>query len=159
MKCLAHLGRLGELINAQNHREISMINETLINEISGGVPRRTLLWDGEATKELWQKNLKRIAKKNSGMPPNNFITISSTDYDDDVNFCLPKWQEILNGLIDKHKIEVVILNDLHTLFKNDGLNYSFAIATQNWLKQLSKKGVKIVITSDVTDDIMKVSIL
>ena len=132
--------------------------ELLVNEISGGIPRRTLLWDGEATKEEWRENLKRIARMSSGMPLNNFIAISSTDYDEEVNFCLPKWQKILNDLIDKHQIEVLTLNDVHTLFKHDGIDHSLVVATQNWLKHLSEKGVKVIINSDVSDDVMKISV-
>jgi len=108
-------------------------------------PRSVLIVDGEMSLRDIQTRFKDVRERNGGNPENRFNIMSFSDFEDDINLIQPQWQVIVNQKIEELKAELVIFDNLDSLFSVDQNKQVEWMPAQIWLKRLRNDGIATIL--------------
>jgi len=107
--------------------------------------RSVLFVDGEMSLREIQVRYKDLQARNGNDPEGNFNVMSFSDFEDEINLVQPHWQAIVNQKIEELSAELVILDNLDSLFKVDQNKQVEWMPAQIWLKRLRQKGIATIL--------------
>ncbi len=107
--------------------------------------RSVLIVDGEMSLRDIQVRYQDLRQRNGGDPDNKFNIMSFSDFEDDINLIQLHWQAIVNQKIEELGAELVILDNLDSLFKVDQNKQVDWMPAQIWLKRLRQKGIATIL--------------
>ena len=107
--------------------------------------RSVLIVDGEMSLRDIQVRYQELRQRNGGNPDDKFNIMSFSDFEDDINLVQPHWQAIVNQKIEELDAELVILDNLDSLFKVDQNKQVEWMPAQIWLKRLRQKGIATIL--------------
>lgn len=107
--------------------------------------RSVLIVDGEMSLRDIQSRYKDLQKRNGNDPENNFNIMSFSDFEEDINLIHLSWQAIVNQKIEELGVELVIFDNLDSLFKVDQNKQVEWMPAQIWLKRLRQKGIATIL--------------
>jgi hypothetical protein len=108
-------------------------------------PRCVLFIDGEVSLRELQVRYRELSWRNGGSPGNNFHIMSFADFEEDINLVLPHWQVIVNKKIEEIGAELVIFDNLDSLFSVDQNKQVEWMPAQTWLRRLRSDGVATIL--------------
>jgi hypothetical protein len=108
-------------------------------------PRCVLIIDGEMSLPELQSRYRELNWRNGGDPAKNFYVMSFADFEEDINLVLPHWQVIVNKKIEEIGAELVIFDNLDSLFSVDQNKQVEWMPAQIWLKRLRSDGVATIL--------------
>ena len=107
--------------------------------------RSVLIVDGEMSLRDIKVRYQALHQRNKGEPGNNFNIMSFSDFEDDINLIRPQWQAMVNQKIEEVNAELVVFDNLDSLFAVDQNKQVEWMPAQIWLKRLRQKGVATIL--------------
>jgi predicted transcriptional regulator len=108
-------------------------------------PRSVLLVDGEIPLTSLAKRYKDLQERNGGDTGNRFNILSFMSYEEPIDLTKPHWQALINKKIAELKVELLILDNLDSLFNLDQNKQVDWMPAQSWLKRLRANGISSII--------------
>jgi hypothetical protein len=108
-------------------------------------PRCVLIVDGEMSLPELQSRYRDLSWRRGGDPAKNFYVMSFADFEEDINLVQAHWQVIVNKKIEEIGAELVIFDNLDSLFSVDQNKQVEWMPAQTWLKRLRSDGVATIL--------------
>lgn len=107
--------------------------------------RSVLVVDGEMSLRDVQVRYQDLRERNGGSPDDKFNIMSFSDFEEDINLVQLQWQAIVNQKIEELEVELVIFDNLDSLFKVDQNKQVEWMPAQIWLKRLRQRGIATIL--------------